>query len=292
MISISPVPAGFTPGSLPDTLVPDQVITVQPMGLTFNTPARVTFPNTSGLSPGSEVDIWSMDHSTSEFFVAGRGRVTDDGTMIETIRGGIHEASWHFPMPPAPNPVPPPDGPQNNDEPPCNSCPCKNSANPASTLILYNGCLGTTISLPSYQSLGESRNLEFAYKSDRAYPQPIIPIHATIGQRAAVPRLVSYELTVGGVAQGEATYIDTSTLSERVDEPLRAATSFDGSTFSTGVYPHGIRLTSHYANSSVSSDIFGRTLLVNEQNSPFGAGWGLAGLQRLYVQSDANVLLT
>jgi hypothetical protein len=45
MISISPVPAGFTPGSLPDRLVPDQVITVQPMGLTFNTPAPVTFPN-------------------------------------------------------------------------------------------------------------------------------------------------------------------------------------------------------------------------------------------------------
>jgi hypothetical protein len=161
-----------------------------------------------------------MEHSTSEFFVAGTGQVTDDGTMIETIEGGIREASWHFPLPPAPPSEPPPDAPNDKSPPPNND----NSGCPASTFILYNGCLGTTVSLPSYLSLGESRSLEFAYQSDKANPHPIIPLEMTIPVRAAVPPLVSYELIVSGVTQGTTTFIDTSSLDESQDEPLRAAT--------------------------------------------------------------------
>ncbi|MCP4357691.1 MAG: hypothetical protein GY796_06715, partial [Chloroflexi bacterium] len=211
LISISPVPVGFTPGSLPDTLNPDQVITVQPMGLTFATPAPVTFPNSSGLSSGSKVDIWSMDHDLGIFFIAGTGQVSADGQWINTISGGIREASWHFPMSPAGDGNGGGDGPGDNDGngPPCNG---------GSTVTLENGCLGTRISLPPYVSLGESRALELVYKSNRAYPQPVLPFEATILQRSAVPDLISYDLTVGGVNMGNPVYVDTSGLDENQDE--------------------------------------------------------------------------
>lgn len=81
-LSLSQVPAGFTPGSLPDTLVPGLVMTIQPMGLTFAQPVPVTFKNFDGLPEGTEVNLWSMDHQTSQFFIAGRGRVTANGEKI------------------------------------------------------------------------------------------------------------------------------------------------------------------------------------------------------------------
>ncbi|MCB1317808.1 MAG: hypothetical protein KDK27_17705, partial [Leptospiraceae bacterium] len=114
-ISVSEVPDEFTPGSLPDTLDPGLVMTIQPMGLTFNQPAPISFPNFDNLPAGSEVDLWSMDHETAQFFIAGKGRVTSDRTMIETFEGGIRESSWHFPLPAAPDSLPAPDNNDAND---------------------------------------------------------------------------------------------------------------------------------------------------------------------------------
>lgn len=71
MLSVSEVPNDYTPGVLSDTLDPSVVVTLQPMGLIFNQPVSITFPNVDNLPPGSEVDIWSLDHSTGEFFYGG-----------------------------------------------------------------------------------------------------------------------------------------------------------------------------------------------------------------------------
>ena len=121
-ISVSEVPAGFTPGSLPDSMKPSRVVTIQPMGLKFAQPAPLTFPNLDHLTRGTEVNFWSMDHATSQFFVAGHGRVSDDGKLIETIDGGIRESSWHFPLPPTPPGCTggdcPPDGPNDKNSSP------------------------------------------------------------------------------------------------------------------------------------------------------------------------------
>jgi hypothetical protein len=41
----------------------------------------------------------------------------------------------------------------------------------------------------------------------------------------------------------------------------------------------------------VSSSVSGRILVNNLTDSPFGAGWNIEGLQRLYPQTDGSVLL-
>ena len=285
MISISPVPVGFTPGSLPPTLVPDQVITVQPMGLTFAIPAPVTFPNLSGLEPGNEVDIWSMDHDLGIFFIAGVGKVSDDGLWIETIEGGIREASWHFPMSPSGEGNAGGDGSGANDG---NGCPQEGG----STVTLENGCLGTNITLPSYNSLGQSQSVQIVYKSDRAHPHPILPFEVTIPFRSSVPDMLSYHLTVGGVHMGETVYVDLDGLSENQDETIRAAVTFDASMLPTGIYPYIINLTNHFNNSQVSSAINGQVMIVNEAENPIGAGWNVADLHQLHFYEDGNVLLS
>ncbi|MEZ4730486.1 MAG: hypothetical protein R3E79_25450 [Caldilineaceae bacterium] len=175
-ISISEVPADFTPSSLPDTLDPGMVLTIQPMGLTFAQPAPITLPNIDHLPAGSAVDIWSMDHETAQFFIAGKGMVSADGTRIETVEGGIRESSWHFPMPPVANPTIPPDGTPDNIG---NGCQTEVS----STVDIAGGCLRTTATLPTYTSLGQDWGIELIYSSERAYPQPLFPIHFAISGR-------------------------------------------------------------------------------------------------------------
>ncbi len=95
-LSISEVPNGLAPASLPDELDLGLLITIQPVGVTFATPVPLTLPNIDGLPAGSELDLWSLDPETGNFQVVGRGRVSVDGTVIETISGGVRAADWHF----------------------------------------------------------------------------------------------------------------------------------------------------------------------------------------------------
>ncbi|MEZ4864465.1 MAG: RHS repeat-associated core domain-containing protein [Caldilineaceae bacterium] len=287
-ISVSPVPRGFTPASLPDNLDPSRVLTIQPMGLTFQQPAPIRFPNSDNLTPGSEVNIWSLDHEQGKFFIAGKGKVSADGQWIDTVEGGIREASWHFLLPLLLILIPAiADAAGNNNR----ICPAVNSG---SMLHLADGCLESSIQLPGYLSLGQGRQLEFSYLSQRAWPVPILPFQATLPVRAAIPDEIHYNLrNFGGLTNDMAApmYWDKSQLDENQDELLRGAVSVNGTNWETGIYPYSIRLTNQYGATSVSSDVNGRYPLVNEQNSALGAGWGLAGLQRIYPQADDSVLL-
>ncbi len=317
-LSISEVPRGFAPAELPEFLDPGLLVTIQPVGVTFAQPVPITFPNFDDLTPGSETDIWSLDPDTGTFTVVGIGQVSSDGSSIVTISGGVRAADWHASLPAAGNgngnvsgaggPSSGPGGTGGNggiagvggggggggstgagggDSGPG----CNGRAGFGSDVTLRDGCLGTTLSLPPYVSLGQSRSLTFVYQSNRAFPQPVVPFEATIPVRAAVPPTLSHQIAIGGVEQGEETFIDTSGLSESIDETVRAATSVDARQLPTGVYPYRIRLTSNYARSRVSSFINDRVTVINGQASAFGAGWALAGVQRLYPQSDFSVLI-
>ncbi|MCI0536413.1 MAG: hypothetical protein L0Z50_14430 [Verrucomicrobiales bacterium] len=159
-------------------------------------------------------------------------------------------------------------------------------------VTLKTGSLKTGFTTPPYFSLGQARGWRFVYETRRASPQPVIPLDLTIPVRAAVPHTLSYQLNVGGVDQGNEVFVDTSGLDENRDEPLRVATTFDASALPTGSYPYAIRFMSNYRSSRVGSTFRGRVSIVNQQASPFGAGWSLEGLQRLHLNMDGTVLLS
>jgi RHS repeat-associated protein len=280
-ISVSEVPADFTPSSLPSNLDPGMVVTIQPMGLTFNRPAPITLPNVDNLPPGSEVDIWSMDHETARFFVAGRGQVTSDGRLIQTIEGGIRESSWHLALSPQVNPNQTPKGNVQNPGLPCGSI-----------IALADACVHTAIDLPTYTAQGQARGVRLAYNSERAYPQPLMPVEWTLTQRSAVPGKISYEMAnFGGLSNLGQIYVDTTGLSASPDKAFRSVVAVDGSALPTGVQPYEIRITNHFARSAVSAAVVGREIIVNEQASPIGAGWNVNEVSRLQEAYNGRLLL-
>jgi YD repeat-containing protein len=133
--------------------------------------------------------------------------------------------------------------------------------------------------------------LNFLYSSNWAHGGEILPFEATVLERSAVPALLSYRVNVGGVESGAETFVDSSGLDEHSDETIRPVAAFDGGSLPTGVYAAKIRTTSNFGRSRVSADSASEIAHVNERQSPFGAGWTLFGLDRLYPQEDGSLLL-
>ncbi len=68
--------------------------TIQPAGVRFDPPARITIPN-DGLPPGRVIDIFQFDHTLNQFINVGKGTVSDDGFLITSDPGfGITRAGW------------------------------------------------------------------------------------------------------------------------------------------------------------------------------------------------------
>jgi hypothetical protein len=79
--------------------------TLQPPGLHFNPPVQAQFPNTSGLAPGTVLDLYSYDHDQMAWVSQGPVRVSVDGSVVVSDPGfGISKSGWHFPPPPPPPP--------------------------------------------------------------------------------------------------------------------------------------------------------------------------------------------
>ncbi len=284
-LTISEVPDALAPAPLPGTLQPGLLITIQPVGVTFNPPAPVTFPNRDGNAPGNETNLWSLDPNEGAFAVVGTGSVQANGT-IPTVSGGVRAADWHFMLPPDPD-----DRRTTDDDARCLGC-CGPAGSVAGSWVeLKRGVLSEEILLPAYMSTERAQGVTLRYDSMRAYPSSLQPLDLTIPRRAAVPAQISYEASLGGVKLGLPVFVDTSGLSETVDETLRVSMPVDTSALGTGIYRALLRTTSHYGASSVSSLAAREITVVNESQSPLGAGWSVAGLSRLVPQKDETLLI-
>ena len=287
MLSISEVPAGFTPAALPDNLGPGMVVSIQPMGLTFAQPVPIIFPNFDNLTPGSEVNLWSLNHTTGKFFVAGIGQVSPDGSVIDTLQGGIVETSWHLLLPfPAKNL----DNPE-DDSDRCETCESPINADCNQTksgFITQTGNFFEDHTLSSYRSLGVSKALKFFYNSTSAYPCPIITTQTSQLPNNPVPNTISTNLKVGGIN------FSNETFKQGAADLVRQSSMFDATSIDTGNYPYSLETKSYYTSSTVTGGIDGNVLVNNQSNNPFGAGWTLDGLQKLHGLSrvDGRVLLT
>lgn len=281
-LSISPVPEYGRPESRPVELRPGLSVTIQPAGVRLDRPAPLTLPNVDRLPPGNELDLWSLSPDTGTFNLVGTMRVSDDGERLETISGGVRATAWHFAL--APNPQP---GQAANDQAigRCTTCKLGSEAD------LEEGALSLDQAIPGVRTLGVARDLTLHYRSTSADVQPILPVDAALSVRAAVPRTFSARLTVGGLQQGDELFWDAAGLPEDADSVSRLGVPFDGSGLPTGRYPYELMLFSNYPFSSIGGATRRQLLLRNERRSPFGAGWTLAGVDRLFPQADGSVVL-
>ncbi len=79
----------------PNGTLPAVMATLQPPGVHFDPPARITIPNVSGLPPGSIGDMFSFDHDLFVFVDVGKGTVSEDGLSMTSDPGfGIESSGW------------------------------------------------------------------------------------------------------------------------------------------------------------------------------------------------------
>lgn len=103
MVGIAPVDPNRLPGTLPPELQFPLVITVQTDGATnFDQPVPICFPNLPNpetgeiLQPGEKTALWSFNHDTGRFEIAGSMTVTTDGSLVCSDPGvGILAPGWH-----------------------------------------------------------------------------------------------------------------------------------------------------------------------------------------------------
>jgi len=148
----------------PKGAAPRLVLTVQPPGIIFNPPARITSPNVEGLPPGHVSDLISFDHDLGQFISVGTMSVSEDGSVLRSDPGvGIIKAGWHFPNVDPPTPTcagsqcvdTTPDNctnifgntcPRCQDEPKPDGTPCK-------TPLGRDGCCKRAFCIPCPKSL-------------------------------------------------------------------------------------------------------------------------------------------
>jgi len=313
-LSITEVPPSRTPASLPGQLFPNLVVTIQPGEMVFATPTPVTFPNRLNYPPGTILDLWSINPVTGEFDDVGDMRVSQDGKSIETIHGGIRNSSWHMPSLPAANPgnLSPSNHGSNPD--PRGATPCMGGAGQfspyttnagvamSSEACLYTGALKEFHSTITYNSLGEDRGIELAYSSLRADPNPIIHFgmsNVNVGENQRIGARVSVFQNGTSFTLGDA----SSNLLWRVPPSpfggpqvnVSMAVQADMRELPTGIYEYSVM----YGPGQWNADQFSGTLFqsnsellhVNTKSSPYGAGWGISGLQQLIESANGSILL-
>ena len=79
-------------------------------------------PNSDGWAPGTTMDLWSINPISGEFDKVGTGQVSANGSVINTVTGGIRNSSWHFFAPPEFDPEDP-DQNDNNEDLECDTDP-------------------------------------------------------------------------------------------------------------------------------------------------------------------------
>ena len=95
-LSSSQVKFDKVPMAPPQGSAPLVVGTIQPVGVIFNPPAAVCYPNTTGLAPGDVADIFAFHHDIGSFVSIGPGTVSEDGSVVCSDSGfGIVQSGWH-----------------------------------------------------------------------------------------------------------------------------------------------------------------------------------------------------
>jgi YD repeat-containing protein len=301
-LGITEVPRAVTPAALPKNLIPDLVVTIQPGEMVFLQPAPLSLPNRAGYAAGTEMDLWSINPITGNFDNVGKGRVSADGSRIETIEGGIRNSSWHFFAPQPPAPIPPDRNPNNPDDE-CDEC--EGTKPIASEVETHSGAVRETHDLIAYQSLGETRGLSLNYNSMRADPRPIVHIayngrptnsNEKIVAKVSVSR-GGFTYQVPGVKSNEFGLSGNENVWEIPFgiNPYDVALQADMREMSSGRYEYTMTSGPLQFNNNVfagaTSDQKGEILLVNSSKSAFGSGWGLSGVQELVRNDDGSVLL-
>ncbi|HLM69318.1 MAG TPA: hypothetical protein VK358_17390, partial [Longimicrobium sp.] len=141
--------------------------------------------------------------------------------------------------------------------------------------------------MPGMMTRGKARAPALIYNSEHAHPRPIVYADVTLPAGYAVPTQIRATLTLNGVTLPDSVWSggDWAPGTTR-----RIAVQADGWNLATAVYAYSLQVTSVYGSSQYPVTHYGELTVVNRKDSPYGAGWWLAGLEQFqYLPDGARV---
>lgn len=138
--------------------------------------------------------------------------------------------------------------------------------------------------LPATRTLNKARAPTLLYNSAEARPYPLVAANVTLPITAATPDTVSATLKIGGVVRGTTKWLGTDWTPGSTRRVVIADTLASDS---TKIYSYTLTVTNQWNGVSVltSPAATVQVAVVSRKLSPFGAGWWLAGIERLYTDS-------
>lgn len=142
-------------------------------------------------------------------------------------------------------------------------------------------------STPEYVSRDQPRSVSLVYFGGQAQPRGTVEVDVA-DHSAQAPRAFSIRVLhpSGNAVTPEIFYGAGS-------GTTRLVATWDASGYGTSALVHTVLVRSYWSDGTyqeTSTPV--RVVVVDERNSAFGAGWSLAGAQRLHVQADGSVVLT
>lgn len=159
-----------------------------------------------------------------------------------------------------------------------------------SIIDIKTGKLSEDVSLPATSTLSPFKTLTFQYHSLWATPGAFIETESDLDAFGGCGLdKTLWKLTLAG--QTKQVYYRGVT-GKTFQQYYWDGKDAQGNVLPTGSYPYTVEKANFFENGSIAPQkIAGRVSLVNFQDSPFGKGWGIAGIPRLYFNGNGTVLL-
>ncbi|HEX6807355.1 MAG TPA: RHS repeat-associated core domain-containing protein [Gemmatimonadaceae bacterium] len=151
------------------------------------------------------------------------------------------------------------------------------------------GDLRLVVSLPPVQSLGKTREPALLYNSQFAHPFPLVATNVTAPSGSPLPTTVKATLLVNGVVRDSGSWNGSDWGTPGSTRQITLG--YDALSDSTNVYPYTMQVVAITSGVQDTLEaLTGQLVVVNRSQSPFGAGWWLAGLDQLIAQPGGAFL--
>jgi RHS repeat-associated protein len=150
------------------------------------------------------------------------------------------------------------------------------------------GDLRLAHALPTVRTLNQARAPVLLFNSQHASPHPVVAAHVTLPSGTAGLSRVVAILKVNGTPRGQGVWRGSTWPGAG---PVRIAVGYDAAGDPTGPYRYTLEVRAQYGTTTTTQTARGELVVVNRRESPFGAGWWLAGLEQLVMDPTGHPLL-
>ena len=152
------------------------------------------------------------------------------------------------------------------------------------------GDLRATFAYPVIRTFNKPRSVTMVYNSQHARPTPIVRVWVTNPASGTTPTTVTATLFV--LQAGS--YVQRASQAWGVSawypgQQRQMALSFDATDLPTGLYPYRLEITFSDGSGAQTTAATGDLAIVNRSTSEFGAGWWVAGYERVIPLPNGDV---